>query len=78
MKGLIFTILTYGLVTAFCFIFKFLKVKLSNNKIETKGSEQQSAPQIYYVTNDKKRKPARKKQSPDIALKGSIINKTDD
>ena len=71
MLGLIFIIVTYAVVVGVCFLVKYLKNKFNN----LKNSRNYSPSKIYYVTNSptKKRSVARKK--PDIAIKGSIIEK---
>ena len=74
MLGLIFIILTYLVVVAVCFLLKQIKLKLLKVKNEEKSS---AVSKIYYVTNSsKKAKTVRKK--PDIAIKGSIIEKIED
>ena len=71
MLGLIFIIVTYAVVVGVCFLVKYVKGKIN----ALKNSQNQTSSKIYYVTNSptKKRSVARKK--PDIAIKGSIIEK---
>ena len=78
MKGLIFVILIYALVVGACILVKYLKLKTGNDIEQKNESGQLSAPKIYYVTNDKKPKRKVKKINPDIAIKGSIIDKSND
>lgn len=78
MKGLIFIIITYLVVIAFCSAIKIIAKKIKGSKADIKKeSEPKSASKIYYITNTKKRKTPIKKITPDIAIKGSIIEKTD-
>lgn len=77
MKGLIFIILTYAIVISLCALIKYLKYKYFNGDVK-KESEQPSASKIYYITNTSKRKKKPRQIKPDIAIKGSIIDKCDD
>ena len=71
MLGLIFIIVTYLVVVGVCFLVKYAKGKIK----ALKNAQIHTPSKIYYVTNlqPKKRIVARKK--PDIAIKGSIIEK---
>lgn len=71
MLGLLFTILTYGLVTAICFLIKTVFSKLKKSKPKT--TAQNSPSKIYYIQNSPKRKKSAIKK-PNIAIKGSVIS----
>lgn len=78
MKGLIFILVTYLIVVVVCSAIKIIAKKIKGSKTDIKKeSEQKSASKIYYITNTKQRKTPIKKVTPDIAIKGSIIEKTD-
>lgn len=69
MLGLLFTILTYGLVTAICLIVKTIYSKLKKSKPTSVAPTSK----IYYITSDAKRKKPKRKK-PDIAIKGSVVS----
>ena len=71
MLGLIFIIVTYAVVVGVCFLVKYLK----NKFISLKNSRNYSPSKIYYVTNSMAKKKPVTRKKPDIAIKGSIIEK---
>ena len=70
MLGLIFIIVTYAVVVGVCFLVKYIK-----DKIGAKSVTESATSKIYYVTNSHPKKRATTRKKPDIAIKGSIIEK---
>ncbi len=71
MKGFLFILLTYFLVILFCASVKYMLLLIKKNK---KG-ESKIAQKIYYIQNKTPRVKKSKKVTPNIALKGTIVEK---
>ncbi len=73
MKGLIFIFLTYFVVIVVCALVKYLVIIFKRNK---KG-DSKIAQKIYYIQNQTQKAKKCRKSSPNIALKGTIVEKED-
>ncbi len=70
MFGLLYILIIYIIVFGLCFLFKFLLKKFTKKEEQTPSSSK-----IYYITNNAKPKRKKKVKSPDIAIKGAIVEK---
>ncbi len=71
MFGLLYILFIYIIVFGICFLFKFLL----NKYVKKEGGKTPSSSKIYYITNNAKIKRKRKVKTPDIAIKGAIVEK---
>lgn len=70
MSGLLYIIIIYLVSILLCCLGKFIYQKIKKKEVDNPTSK------IYYITNKTKRKRTIKK--PDIAIKGSIIEKDEE
>ncbi len=71
MFGLLYILIIYLVVFGFCFLVKFL----INKYTKKEEGQTPSSSKIYYITNNAKPKRKKRVKAPEIAIKGSIINK---
>lgn len=70
MFGLLYILIMYLIVFGVCFLVKFL-IKKFTKKEEVRDTSSK----IYYITNNSKPKRKKRVKAPEIAIKGSIIDK---
>ncbi len=74
MIGLIYILLMYLFIFSICF---FVKLFLNYKKAIKNSGQISPTTKIYYVENNKKINKSPYNKKPNIAIKGSIIEKED-